>query len=87
MKERVSIFKDLAMFLTGLGGIAFQQYLASKGVKPDLLFLAIFTLMTGVPGATNLIGLFRSQQRIESLSSSSLPLESQSESGPSSQNV
>lgn len=75
------------MFLGGMAGIGFQQYLASQGQKPNLMFLAIFTLMTGVPGASNLIGLFRSQQRIESLQSLSQPSVSPSESGSSSPNV
>jgi uncharacterized membrane protein len=87
LKEKVNLFKDLVMFLGGMAGIAFQQYLSSQGQKPNLLFLGIFTLMTGVPGATNLIGLFRSQQRIESLQSSSAPSEYPSELGSSSQNV
>lgn len=80
LKERVGIFKDVIMFLGGMTGIGFQQYLSIKGHAPNLLFLGIFTLMTGIPGATNLIGLFRSQLRTESLQSSSRQLESASES-------
>lgn len=87
LKEKVNLAKDLLMFLSGLAGIGFQQYLSSQGQKPNLLFLGIFTLMTGVPGATNLIGLFRSQQRIESLQYSPQPLELPSGLGSSSQNV
>lgn len=87
LREKVNLAKDLIMFLGGMGGIAFQQYLSSKGTEPNLLFLAIFTLMTGVPGATNLIGLFRSQQRIESLQSSSAPQGSPSGPESSSQNA
>ena len=81
------MLRDFLMFIGGMVGIGVQQYLASQGAKPNLMFLAIFTLMTGVPGATNLIGLFRSQSRIESLSSLSQPLGSQSDLEPSSQNV
>jgi hypothetical protein len=87
LKERLNLFRDFLMFLGGMTGIGFQQYLASQGTKPDLMFLAIFTLMTGVPGASNLIGLFRSQQRIESLQSSSVQAALQSGSESSSQNV
>lgn len=87
LKERLNLFRDFLMFLGGMTGIGFQQYLASQGTKPDLMFLAIFTLMTGVPGASNLIGLFRSQQRIESLQSSSVQPGSASDLGSSSQNV
>lgn len=83
LKERVNLFKDLVMFLGGMAGIGFQQYLSSKGQAPNLLFLGIFTLMTGIPGATNLIGLFRSQQRIDSLQSSSVQPDSPSDSARS----
>lgn len=77
LKERINLFKDFIMFLGGMAGIGFQQYLSTNGQEPNLLFLGIFTLMTGIPGATNLIGLFRSQQRIESQSSSSVQQDSQ----------
>lgn len=53
--RRIAVFKDLTLFLGGLTGIGYQQITGDV----NTVLLIIFTAMTGVPGLTNLISLFR----------------------------
>lgn len=74
-ERAIAIGKDLALFMGGLAGIAYQQITDNVNVW----LLVVFTLMTGVPGVTNLISLLRGSA-INSLSSELAPPRSESES-------
>lgn len=74
-ERRIAVAKDLILFLGGLSGIAYQQVTGNVNV----VLLAVFTAMTGVPGLTNLISLWRgSVTELQSRSPVSEPSESES---------
>lgn len=54
-KEIVAVTKDLVLFFFGVGGIVYQQLTGNV----NFIFLAIFVIAAGIPGATNLISLYR----------------------------
>ncbi len=53
--RRVTVARDLILFVFGLAGIAYQQVTGDV----NAVLLGIFTAMTGVPGLTNLVSLLR----------------------------
>ena len=64
--KKISVAKDLVLFIGGLAGIGYQQ--VTQNVNPYLLL--VFSLMAGIPGVTNLIMLIRgSPTDTQSLSS------------------
>lgn len=77
-ERRIAIARDLALFMFGLGGIAYQT--VTRDV--NFVLLAIFTSMTGVPGLTNLVGVLRTSGTASQPSSSALPAQA-SDSGSS----
>lgn len=76
-ERRITIAKDLILFLIGIGGIGYQQVTG----KFNLALALIYALATGIPGVTNLFALFRPV----STDTVSLPSSCRSEQPPTSQ--
>ncbi len=79
-ERRAAIFKDLTQFLCGVAGIGYQQYTG----QVNIFLLAVFTMMMGLPGITNLLALFRSPTALElsqSQGQGSLPVSGSSSTG------
>lgn len=53
--QKIAMTKDMILFFGGLAGIAYQQLTGNV----NFVLLAIFTVMVGLPGLTNLIPLMR----------------------------
>jgi hypothetical protein len=69
-KEKDLQLKSWVLMLAGFSGIGYQQWTG----EVDLVLLAVFTLMAGVPGAAQLISLIRNSPIV--MQSSSSPPES-----------
>jgi hypothetical protein len=76
LNRRISVAKDLILFVVGLGGIVYQLVTAQVSVP----LLVVFTSMTGVPALTNLLSFFKTGLDTGSQSSVPVPPVSDSES-------
>lgn len=81
-EKRIALAKDLVLFFGGLSGIGYQQVTGQVNV----VLLVIFTAMTGVPGLTSLINMWRGSG-IELPSQREASPDSSSESDNSSPNL
>lgn len=54
-ERKIALVKDMLLFFGGLAGIGYQQVTGEVNV----FLLMIFTAMTGVPGLTSLISMWR----------------------------
>ena len=67
--RRITIAKDLILFLGGLAGIAYQQITNNV----NIVLLIVFTAMTGVLGLTNILSLLRNSPTVSPSSSPQRP--------------
>lgn len=63
IRQKIAIVKDLLLFFGGLAGIAYQQVTN----QVNITLLLIYTAMTGIPGLTNIIALWRNSATVQQL--------------------
>lgn len=56
MDRSITVVKDLVLFAVGLGGIIYQLLTGNV----NIWLLMVFVTMTGMPGLTSLLALFKS---------------------------